>query len=110
VFLTEGLRDLTLRPASQRFMADLVAHPAANDVYRRNTELAAARVRDLISEGQDAGSFRDVHVLFVADMIATTMERIQRGEVLTAIGLHDADAYDQLAELVSAASRADPKT
>ncbi|ADB48981.1 TetR/AcrR family transcriptional regulator [Conexibacter woesei] len=89
-----------LRPASEQFMSDLLAHPAARDVYRRNTEIAAERVRQLIADGVAAGTFRDVHATFVADTIAATMERIQRGEVRANTGVGDAEAYDELAALV----------
>lgn len=89
-----------LRPASAAFMADLPAHPAGAEVYRRNTTLAADRVRGLIAEGVAAGEFRDVHAVFVADVVAATMERIQRGEVARATGMRDAEAYDELATLV----------
>lgn len=89
-----------LRPASPRFMADLAAHDAAREVYERNTRVAARRVRELIADGLDEGVFRDVHAAFVADTVAATMERIQSGQVLAATGLHDADAYTELATLV----------
>lgn len=89
-----------LRPASDAFMRDVVRHPAGAEVYRRNTQLAAARVRELISEGVEQGEFRDVHATFIADVIASTMERIQIGEVARSTAMTDAEAYDELAALV----------
>jgi AcrR family transcriptional regulator len=89
-----------LRPASPAFMADLAGHPATRAVYERNTEAAAKRVRELIEEGISAGAFRIVNRAFAADTIAATMRRIQTGGVLAATGLHDADAYEELAGLV----------
>ncbi|HYF28302.1 MAG TPA: TetR/AcrR family transcriptional regulator [Baekduia sp.] len=89
-----------LRPASPRFIADLAAHAAAAEVYERNTALAARRVGELIDRGVADGAFRPVHAAFVADVAASTMRRIQTGAVLAATGLHDADAYDELAALV----------
>jgi AcrR family transcriptional regulator len=89
-----------LRPASAEFMADMAAHPATAAIYERNTEAAATRVRELIEEGIAAGSFRPVHGAFVADTVAATMRRIQVGGVLAATGMHDADAYEELAALV----------
>jgi hypothetical protein len=47
-----------------------------------------------------SGDFRDVHAAFVADTVAGTMQRIQSGDVLRTTGLHDAEAYDELARLV----------
>lgn len=89
-----------LRPASQDFMDDLAADAFAREVYERNTSLAAQRVAELIGDGVAAGEFRPVHARFVADTVAATMRRIQTGEVLEVTGLHDADAYDELATLV----------
>lgn len=89
-----------LRPASDAFIADLTAHPTARQAYARNTRFAAARVRELLDEGVAAGTFREVHAAFVADTAATTMERIQTGRVREATGLHDAEAYEELARLV----------
>lgn len=95
-----------LRPASAAFMEDLGAHAAAREVYERNTELAAGRVRDILTEGVRAGEFRKVDTAFVADVTAATMQRIQTGAVRDATGLHDADAYDALAALVLQGIRA----
>jgi AcrR family transcriptional regulator len=89
-----------LRPASATFMRDLAAHPATATVYERNTQAAATRVRDLISEGVSSGAFRAVHGQFVATVVAETMHQIQTGAIHDLTGLHDADAYDQLADLV----------
>lgn len=89
-----------LRAASPRFMQDLAANPATRAVYEHSTALAAARVGRLIADGVERGAFRPVHGAFVADLVAATMVRIQSGEVERAVGLHDADAYDELAALV----------
>jgi AcrR family transcriptional regulator len=89
-----------LRPASQAFMTDLAAHPATAAVYERNTEAAAVRVRELIEDGIRERAFRRVHGAFVADTVAATMRRIQTGALWAATGVHDADAYDALADLI----------
>ncbi|WP_026909476.1 TetR/AcrR family transcriptional regulator [Patulibacter minatonensis] len=89
-----------LRPASADFIADVAAHPTARRAYARNTKIAAGRVRDLVNEGVASGDFREVHAAFVADTIAATMQRIQSGDVLRTTGLHDAEAYEELARLV----------
>lgn len=94
-----GVAD-ALRPASDAFIADIAAHPTARQAYARNTEAAARRVRDLIGDGVQSGEFRPVDAAFVADTATATMERIQTGRVRSATGLHDADAYDELAQLV----------
>lgn len=89
-----------LRPASARFMADLAAQPAARAVYEKNTRIAARRVGELVADGMERGTFRTVHGPFVADVVSSVMVRIQSGEVERAVGLSDADAYDELAALV----------
>jgi AcrR family transcriptional regulator len=89
-----------LRSASPRFMADVAGHPAARAVYEKNTRIAAARVRELITAGSASGDFRGVHTAFVADVVTTTMVRIQNGDVARAVGLKDSEAYDELARLV----------
>lgn len=89
-----------LRPASPEFIADIAGHPATRAVYGRNTETAALRVAELIGEGIASGTFRSVHGAFVADTAAATMRRIQTGAVLAATGMHDAEAYDELALLI----------
>lgn len=90
-----------LRPASTRFMEDLAANAVAREVYEQNTRYAAGRVQDLITEGVRAGEFRDVHAAFVAEVTASTMVRIQRRQVAESTGLGDAQAYDELAALVT---------
>jgi AcrR family transcriptional regulator len=89
-----------LRPASAAFISDLAAHPATAAVYERNTDAAAKRVRELISEGVSSGAFRAVHGDFVANIVAETMRQIQTGAIFTHTGLRDAEAYDELAALV----------
>jgi AcrR family transcriptional regulator len=89
-----------LAPASGRFFDDVAAFPPADEVYRRNTRFAAARVRELIDEGVASGAFRDVHAAFVADVVAGVMVRIQQRELGTSTGLSDAEAYANLAELL----------
>jgi AcrR family transcriptional regulator len=89
-----------LAPASTAFYEDLEQFAPGRDVYERNTELAAARVRQLIAEGVAAGAFRDVHAAFVSDTVAAAMMRIGRGQVTAATGLHTAQAYRELADLV----------
>lgn len=91
-----------LAPASDRFMFDLHAFIPAREIYERNTRIAAQRVQELIDEGVRAGDFRDVHAAFAADLAATMMVRIQRGTVRTQSGLDDADAYRELAAILTA--------
>ncbi|MFD6057401.1 TetR/AcrR family transcriptional regulator [Rhodococcus wratislaviensis] len=90
-----------LSAASDQFMADLDAFPPAREVYERNTQFAAARVQELITEGVADGDFRDVHAAFAADLAATMMVRIQQRGVRDSTGLDDAHAYAELAAILT---------
>jgi AcrR family transcriptional regulator len=89
-----------LSPVSRQFLHDVAAFAPAREVYERNTELAAERVRALISEGVRAGRFRKVHARFVADVVTQTMFDIQRGGITGRIGIGDSRAYAELRALV----------
>lgn len=89
-----------LTPLSRTFMEDLSRFRPAADVYRHNTSAAAARIRELIAEGVEAGAFRSVHAAFVAEVVAVAMFEIQRGEMFARLEMSDAEAYEELASLV----------
>ena len=90
-----------LSPASAQFMADLHAFAPTRELYEQNTAAAAARVRGLIAAGVAAGEFRDVDAAFAGDLAATMMSRIQRRDVEAHTGLDDAQAYRQLASILT---------
>lgn len=90
-----------LDPASDQFMADLDAFPPARVTYEKNTRIAADRVRELIAAGVADGEFRDVHAAFAAELVATMMVRIQQRAVRERTGLDDADAYRELAAILT---------
>lgn len=92
-----------LRPATPAFYADVAAFAPAAALYRRNTEAAAGRVRELIAGGVEDGTLRAVRPEFVGIAAATLMAAIQRGELRAATGIDDATAYAELADLVTAA-------
>jgi AcrR family transcriptional regulator len=89
-----------LSPVSTRFLEDVAAFAPAREVYERNTERAAERVRALINEGVRGGEFRKVHARFVADVVTQTMLDIQRGGITGRIGISDSRAYAELRALV----------
>jgi AcrR family transcriptional regulator len=89
-----------LRPASERFYADLQAYGPAAEIYQENTRLAARRVQHLVSAGVEAGSLRAVDASFVGAAVAQVMTAIQGGAIAAASGLADAEAYRALADLV----------
>jgi AcrR family transcriptional regulator len=90
-----------LSVASDRFMTDLDAFAPAREVYEKNTRIAARRIQELITEGVNTGEFRKVNAAFAADLAATMMVRIQRGEVRRGTGLDDARAYRELAAILT---------
>jgi AcrR family transcriptional regulator len=94
-----------LRPASRAFRDDVAGFRPTAEIYEQNTLLAAQRVRELIEEGARAGAFRKVPAAFVGEVVTATMRRITSGEIATATGLSDAEAYAELARLVVAAIR-----
>lgn len=91
----------TLNGASEQFITDMSAFGPAREVYEQNTRIAAARARELIDEGVAAGEFRPVNAAFAGDVAATMMARIQQGGVREAIGLADAQAYRELAAILT---------
>lgn len=93
---------VALDPASDQFMADLDEFAPARAVYEQNTRIAAGRVQELIADGVAAGDFRDVHAAFAADLVATVMVRIQQRLVRRNTGLDDAEAYRELAAILTA--------
>ncbi|NLU83649.1 TetR/AcrR family transcriptional regulator [Rhodococcus sp. HNM0569] len=92
---------VALTPASEQFMTDLAGFAPAREVYEQNTRLAALRVEALIDDGVRAGEFRDVDASFAADLTATMMARIQTRGVRASTGLADADAYRELAGILT---------
>src|SRR6478672_6052518 len=69
-----------LAPAGPAFHRDLDSFGPGREIYERNTELAAERVRELIADGVAQGRFREVHPALVADTVTTLMFRIGRGD------------------------------
>jgi AcrR family transcriptional regulator len=89
-----------LRPASRTFLDDVATFAPARSVYERNTRIAADRVRSLIEDGIAGKTFRAVDIDFTAELVAHTMQAIQRGDITRRTGLTDAEAYRELASFV----------
>jgi AcrR family transcriptional regulator len=89
-----------LKPASRTFLDDVAGFAPARSVYERNTRIATERVRSLIAEGIASKEFRSVHTAFAAEMVAHTMQAIQRGDIARRTGLNDAESYRELASFV----------
>ena len=87
-----------LAPASAAFFADLDAWQATTQIYRDNTAIAAARVQRLVDEASPASGHPQA--VFVGAVAAQVMEAIHRGDIESATGLADSDAYRSLADLI----------
>lgn len=92
-----------LEPGSPAFFADLDRFAPAMEIYRRNTEIAAARVKELMTESLSTDSRSGLDVDFVGAVASLTMEYIHRGQISAATGLDDSAAYRALADLIVAA-------
>jgi AcrR family transcriptional regulator len=103
--LTTYLRAVAseLQNAGPAFFADVAGHPPARDIYETNTRHAARRVQQLVLDGVRAGRMRDLDAAFVGAAVEQVMTAIHRGDIAASTGLGDADAYRELARLVSAA-------
>lgn len=89
-----------LEPGSPAFFADLESHALAREIYGRNTAIAAQRIQELAVGIEGAA--------FLGYVAGITMEGIHRGEVASATGLDDFDAYRALARLIIATIESTP--
>jgi AcrR family transcriptional regulator len=90
-----------LAPASDQFYADLADYPPAREIYQDNTQRAAQRIQDIVTDGVQAGALRPVDAKFVGAAMAVVMDAIQEGRIEAATGLGDAAAYRMLSDLIS---------
>ncbi len=88
-----------LTPAGRAFIRDVEGFGPAREIYRRNTEAAADRVRELVESALPATSTTDPH--FVGAVAALVMEAIQRGAIQQSTGLDHAQAYAALGDLLA---------
>jgi AcrR family transcriptional regulator len=88
-----------LTPAGPAFIRDVEGFEPAREIYRRNTEAAADRVRELVESALPATSTTDPH--FVGAVAAVVMEAIQRGAIEQSTGLDHAQAYAALGDLLA---------
>ena len=88
-----------LTPAGRSFIRDVEGFEPAREIYRRNTEAAADRVRELVESALPARSTTDPH--FVGAVAAVVMEAIQRGAIEQSTGLDHAQAYAALGDLLA---------
>lgn len=104
-YLAQIARDL--RPASGQFLADLSSYAPAREIYHLNTRAAARRVGELLEAGRERGELNAASVGFISEVVALTIELIYSGDLRERYSLSDADAFQQLANLVIGASEID---
>lgn len=89
-----------LKPASERFLADVAAYAPTQAVYERNAKAAAARIREFIQEGVADGIFRDVHARLVGEMAGWLIEGIQTGVLGRRAEVSHAESFAALSDLL----------
>jgi AcrR family transcriptional regulator len=89
-----------MRRVSPAFYDDMTRFQPTAGIYEHNSRVAAQRVRELIAEGVERGSFRDVHAEFAGHIVALVISAIHRGDLLAATGMSSGDAYAELSELL----------
>ncbi len=89
-----------LAPASEIFFKDLDMFAPTRELYQSNTHIAAVKLQDLILEAIPETSRTEA--IFIGTVAGQVMEAIHRGEIETATGLDDSNAYRALARLIVA--------
>lgn len=85
---------------SPAFYRDMISYEPTARIYDVNSMAAARRVRELIQDGVDNGSFRDIDPDFASHLIAYAIEGIHSGRLQDASGLTAGEAFSQLGDLV----------
>ncbi|OZC74024.1 TetR/AcrR family transcriptional regulator [Rhodococcus sp. 06-462-5] len=94
-----GVAD-AMRRNSRAFYADMIGFEPTAEIYRRNTEKAAERVRELIDGGIADGVFSARDGVFASQLVALAIEGVQSGVLLDRTGLSAADAFAELGHLL----------
>lgn len=89
-----------MRRNSPAFYQDMVGYPPTADIYRRNSEAAARRVRQMIEGGVERGAFRRVDGVFAAQLVALAIDGVQSGLLLRETGMSAGDAFAELGNLL----------
>jgi AcrR family transcriptional regulator len=86
-----------LARATELFFADVEEFAPAREIYRANTNAAAHRVANWVTQATG-----DDQIGFLAVVAARTMEAIHRGDISATTGMTDAEAYQALSRLIVA--------
>lgn len=82
------------------FHEQMAAHPATAALYRRHSQIAAERVRELIHDGVQAGDFDVADTEFAGQVVATVINAIHLGSHAVARFGGAAEAHAKLSQLV----------
>lgn len=89
-----------LLPESHAFSVDVAAHPAAHRLFVEHYRFATSVVAQLVQDGVDGGSLRGTNPHLVAEVLNAGLVRLQDPDVLRLAGVSNADAMQQLFDLV----------
>lgn len=85
---------------SPAFYADMNAFTPTAEIYRKNSQAAARRARELIEDGVRSGQLRETDGRFAAQLIAMAIDGVQSGALLQSTGTDASEAYAELADLL----------
>ncbi|WP_157472656.1 TetR/AcrR family transcriptional regulator [Frankia sp. EAN1pec] len=91
---------VAMRRQSPAFYADMVGFRSTAEIYRRNSDTAARRVRDMIEEGVRQGVFRPTDGTLAAQLLTLAIDGVQSGMLLRTTGLSAGDAITEIGDLL----------
>lgn len=92
-----------MRHTTLHYQEDLTGFPAAQRLISTHYRYASAIVADIIADGMESGSFREVRPTLVAEIADAAFERLQDPIVLRSQGLDFEDAAQEVVALLRAA-------
>jgi AcrR family transcriptional regulator len=95
-----GAAIAALSSASLDFVEDVESHAGARSVVDAHVRFALACLMDVIEEGISRGTFRAVNVAVAARVFQAAVASTMRPEVLMAVQLSEAEALNELTELI----------
>jgi AcrR family transcriptional regulator len=91
---------VALRLGTPAFSADVAAHPATYRLFGEHYRFATSVIAHLIQQGTDRGLLRGINPQLVAEVLRTGLERLEDPDVLRLTGLTNAEAMQQLFDLI----------
>lgn len=89
-----------LSPGAQAFSADVAAHPGAHRLFQDHYRYATSVCAELIQEGIDREVFREIDARLVAEFLYAGLDRLQDPEVLQMTRHTNAEAIQQMFDVV----------